>query len=293
MKFFHILVSTVLTASLLFPPSALAAFSDVPTSHDNFDGISYVQEEGIVKGYADGSFKPDLPINRAEFTKIIVEAVTEQVTPGSGEKCFSDVERSAWFYHYVCFAKTQGILGGYPDGSFKPAQNITFVEASKIISNSFGYQTGTHEVWYKPSVDVLAGKNAIPSTVGTFTKNITRGEMAEMIYRLKNGITNKSSTNYNTLSGKFVTEERPAQTIHVSITSSSFGPERTINVGDTVVWTNEDTMAHSIRGAFIPGGESNRLNNGHTFEHMFQEVGTFNYDCGIHGSMTGKIIVKP
>jgi hypothetical protein len=54
--------------------NAYAFFSDVSSGHVNYDAIKYVQDNGIVSGYQDGTFKPDKTINRAEFTKIIVAA---------------------------------------------------------------------------------------------------------------------------------------------------------------------------------------------------------------------------
>ena len=177
-----------LLITFLFVPGALAAstrFSDVPSSHPNLDAIQYVKDQEIVDGYEDGTFKPDNSINRAEFTKIIMEAVF----PGEsrGIRCFTDVNNE-WFAKYVCRAKVEGIISGYPDGYFKPAVYISFAEAAKIIVNAFEINTGIRTddpVWYKPYVDELGLKHAIPMSIDSFSKNITRGEMAEIIYRLK------------------------------------------------------------------------------------------------------------
>lgn len=199
MKKFY--VSFLLAAMLLMNFSvAYADFSDVTTDHLYYDAIMYIQEEGIVEGYPDGTYKPDITINRAEFTKIIVEAAVG--TPGASieRHCFPDVDmEDDWFYMYVCFAKGKGWIHGYPDGYFRPGQPVNFAEAAKIVVNTFGYPVESIEPWYKPYVDVLDEKNVIPPTVVTFDQNITRGEMAEMIYRLKNDITYKPSNSYSEL----------------------------------------------------------------------------------------------
>lgn len=179
---------------------ASAAFTDVSKSHPNYDAIMYVQSENIVKGYADGSYKPDQKINRAEFTKIIVEAVVGQEPLEHAGQCFPDVKTGMWFYSYVCYAERMGILGGYPDGFFKPANDINFVEAAKIIAIAFEYQTSTDtQVWFKGYVDALGNFHAIPASVSAFEKTITRGEMAEIIYRLKTQKTDKTYHTYDTI----------------------------------------------------------------------------------------------
>jgi len=186
-----------------------ASFNDVPASHINSDAIEYVKTNGIVEGYPNGDFKPDSTINRAEFTKIIVGAKFDSATIDS---CiskniqqswtyvfFPDVPKDAWFAKYICVAKINNIVAGYPDGNFKPANDINFAEASKIIVNTFGYTVGTDSVWYKPFVDKLGESKAIPTTITDFNKNITRGEMAEIIYRLKANVTTKESLTYQTI----------------------------------------------------------------------------------------------
>jgi hypothetical protein len=124
----------VLSASLSF-----AGFNDVLSSHSYKDAIEWLQEKGFADGYKDengnstGNFGPDDLINRAEFTKILMEmdyvGDPSQIT---GSDCFPDV-KDEWFAKYVCKAKTEEIIDGYPDGTFKPDRNVSFVEAAKII----------------------------------------------------------------------------------------------------------------------------------------------------------------
>lgn len=186
---------------------ASAEFIDVNESHDNFDGIAYVESEGIVQGYEDGTYRPDDRINRAEFTKILVEAayndeVINQCINQHAAKymisfgdAFLDVPDTEWFAKYVCTAYAKDVIEGYPDGSFKPAGDINFVEAAKIIVKTFDYPTEeyTGAEWYVPYVNVLEDKFAIPSSVSGYSAAMTRGEMAEMIYRLRADVMDKVS----------------------------------------------------------------------------------------------------
>lgn len=170
------------------------SFKDVFSNHANFDAIEYVKSEDIVEGYADGTYKPSQRINRAEFTKIIVGAAfdynSNQDPSGydifslSG-LTFSDLDSGAWYNPYLRRAVEEGVIGGYPDGTFKPAESINFAEAAKIVVISFDLEYGSDTIWYKPFTDALTSKGAVPSSIRNPDQKITRGEMAEIIYRLQ------------------------------------------------------------------------------------------------------------
>lgn len=175
-----------------------ASFEDVVIEHPNEAAIAYLKSKGIVKGYDDGTFLPDTTINRAEFMKIIIGAA---ILDPQGSGCFKDV-KDEWFAKYICEAKNKGYVSGYPDGTFKPDLNISVVEASKIVTKAFGLKTETSssgELWFKPFVASLAAKNAIPVSIDYPEKKVTRGEMAEMAWRVKAGITTKSTKSFASL----------------------------------------------------------------------------------------------
>lgn len=164
--------------------AALAIFSDVPMQHPNAKAIQFVQEQGIVSGYPDGTFKPQQLINRAEFTKIIIGAVVGQEPLEHAGQCFPDVVSGMWFYPYVCYAERVGIISGFPDGTFQPEKNISLAEAAKIVANSFEFPINAGEPWFQPFIDALREKNALPTTLQDPAQLLTRGEMAEIIYRI-------------------------------------------------------------------------------------------------------------
>ncbi len=189
-------------------PTVSAAFQDVPASHPNKEAIDYVQEKQIVSGYPDGSFQPDRVLNRAEFTKIIVGS---RLAAGSINAClsrntllkkriFSDVPKSSWFEKFVCSAKVGKIIAGYSDGSFQPEKGINVAEAAKIVSGSYGLKITAGEPrrgelvepWFAPYLERLSELSALPDSIAKISsltkkasKALTRGEMAEMIYRLR------------------------------------------------------------------------------------------------------------
>lgn len=176
--------------------SSGVVFSDLDYDDPSEEAIVNLQESSVVDGYPDGTFKSLNKINRAEFLKIVVGSVFDEA---EGSNCFSDV-KDEWFAKYVCFAKEQNIVDGYSDGTFKPADNINFAEASKIISKAFGLaETEDSEIWYKNFVEAIAEKNAIPFSISDLDKKIYRGEMAELVWRLKEDITDKDSLQYEEL----------------------------------------------------------------------------------------------
>ena len=186
---------------LFFIPYARAeVFSDVASEHYNGDAIEYLKNNSIVEGYSDGTYKPENRINRAEFTKIIIEALyTDEEIDACNTASFSDVPAGEWYSKYICMAKKYGVVSGYPDGTFRPADFINFAEASKIIAEAEGVQedsTGTNNEWFAGYVKGLEEKKAIPSTVQFFDNQITRGEMSEMVYRLEDEVTDKVTATY-------------------------------------------------------------------------------------------------
>lgn len=206
MKHVKLFVSLTAVAAILavsLAAGAWAAFSDVGSGHANYDAIMYVQENDIVGGYPDGTFRPDDPINRAELLKILIETKygDEIGDFGLSSAClFSDVASSAWYAKYVCMGKTDDIVDGYPDGTFRPTEYVSFVEAAKMIVITMGYLAyPNEEVWYEPYVYALGDRNAIPTSIAGFSVDLTRGEMAEIIYRLDAEITDKAYLSYNDL----------------------------------------------------------------------------------------------
>jgi hypothetical protein len=182
-------------------------FSDVPESSLNYDAIEYLRQNNVIRGYPDGTFRPDTRLNRAELLQLMTnpflistdrlnDCVGEEITPKQMTYVFyTDVGLDSWYASAVCLATVQKIVNGYPDKTFRPGNYVTFVEAAKMIGNvlSFSVTEEPGEQWYEPYVRKLSERNAIPTTVGSLSETITRGEIAEMIFRLKTNLTTKQS----------------------------------------------------------------------------------------------------
>ncbi|MEM9072494.1 MAG: S-layer homology domain-containing protein [Myxococcota bacterium] len=108
-----------------------ARFSDVGQSWALYM-ISELGSDGVVAGYANGTFRPNAPVTRAELAALLVAAF-----PGCrqsrGARSFPDVARSFWGHDAIRKAYRCGMMSGYPDGSFGPGRTTTRLESVVAI----------------------------------------------------------------------------------------------------------------------------------------------------------------
>jgi subtilisin family serine protease len=177
--------------------SSVAVFSDVNKFNKNFRAITYLHDQGIISGYADGTFRPEQGVTRAEMLKILIKGGLG-VTPGSeyGKACFKDVKASDWFSIYVCYAHAKGWTEGYADGTFQPNKQINKVEAIKFLALINNLPKSN--LSFLPYVDVPTGawyeiylKEAFQMGLLEEINNLyepdnsmTRGSISESIFRL-------------------------------------------------------------------------------------------------------------
>ena len=118
----------LLTEQMEANKSYPASFSDVTSAHWAANYIGYMEQFGIVRGYSDGTFRPNAPITRAEFAAICCRF--EQLTDGAAT--FTDVPASHWEAKSIAYAAKRGWVTGYADGTFKPGNNITRAEVAAV-----------------------------------------------------------------------------------------------------------------------------------------------------------------
>lgn len=178
-------LSYILTTILFINNTNISfGFSDIDT-YKYKKAIEYLKNNNIVQGYNDGTYQPNKNINRAEFLKIILESNKFVINTIQFRNCFPDVGIE-WYAKYVCFAKEMGIVQGYNDGMFKPERNINYVEALKIAYESNddkGKQNTKDRFWYSKYLEDAKDRGISLDELST-DSIITRGEMAELMYRL-------------------------------------------------------------------------------------------------------------
>ena len=127
---FVFLFTSVCLPSITTKAEPVNNFSDIQ-NHWAVQQISDWNNQDLVGGYADGTFKPDNSITRAEFIALVNRAFgyTEEKPVN-----FSDVKVSDWFNSEVAKASVVGYIAGYPDGTFNPNSPISRQEAAAVLA---------------------------------------------------------------------------------------------------------------------------------------------------------------
>ena len=115
----------------------VSEFSDVSASDWYGTTVATLSAMDIVRGYEDGTFRPNAPITRAEFAAIATRFFEEtgaEYEPGT----FDDVTGDEWFANAIADAVELGLIGGYPDGTVRPNNNITRAEACAVVNRTLG-----------------------------------------------------------------------------------------------------------------------------------------------------------
>jgi hypothetical protein len=120
------------TSAFLITITRRHPWSDLQEGHWADDPVQYLADQGVISGYADGSFRPNENVTRAQFAKMLVLGMGWQVqTPSS--PTFSDVASDYWAYGYIETAAAHGVITGYGDGTFRPANTVTRAQVAKMI----------------------------------------------------------------------------------------------------------------------------------------------------------------
>ncbi|BAY61859.1 putative S-layer region-like protein [Calothrix brevissima NIES-22] len=176
-------------------------FSDIQ-NHWAKASILAASQRNILKGYPDGTFRPNAPVNRAEFAAIIVTGLPKQ-SVSRPPITFTDVPASHWAAKAIAQAYQTNFLSGYPNSLFKPSELVLRVQALVAVASGLKYQaTADPATTLKKNYDDLAqipsyAINAIAAATEKAivvnypdikrlqpNQNITRGEIAALVCRI-------------------------------------------------------------------------------------------------------------
>jgi hypothetical protein len=131
-----------------------ASFWDVSTEHWAYPYIEYVAGAGVVEGYPEGDYRPDLPVDRAQMavyvarsiaTPVGEEGLSAYVPPA--EPTFADVPNTGygprwdephWAYTHVEYCAAAEVVQGYGDGHYHPDDVVTRDQMATYIARAFG-----------------------------------------------------------------------------------------------------------------------------------------------------------
>jgi hypothetical protein len=128
-------ISLIIIFTFLFTTSisfASSHFSDVE-NHWAETYIEYLSSQGLISGFPDGTFKPNDTLTRAQVSSILSNELNLNPEPAN----FPDVASSHWANGHIGAVVSQGIMNGYPDGTFKPDNPMTRAEVSAVIASAY------------------------------------------------------------------------------------------------------------------------------------------------------------
>lgn len=131
---------TPIVQSVVAPMPVFAqttGFSDVSSNYWAADFIAELSRRDVIKGFSDGTFRPDAPVTRAQFAAMLSKAFNKQTTRGSVR--FVDVSSTYWAASAIQEAYTTGFMSGYPGGVFRPEQNIPREQVLVSLASGLNY----------------------------------------------------------------------------------------------------------------------------------------------------------
>ncbi|MEK7673488.1 MAG: S-layer homology domain-containing protein [Patescibacteria group bacterium] len=210
-KLFSVFLLVVFGAFLLpaIYSTPAFAFSDVKTNTSYKGSIEWMADNEVIKGYSDNNFKPDQCVTRAEFLKMLYKMAEVDTSTYTivDAKLLPDADRNAWYINFIATGYGRKIISGYPDGKFKPNQCVNRAEAIKMAVLEF-YRDEIPELeasgetaldmkendWFYKYVrftlkaNLIGLNHAVRTDAGIKVMpagNMTRAEVAELLFRIK------------------------------------------------------------------------------------------------------------
>lgn len=105
-------------------------FTDVASSNEYHDAIQTLASQGIIKGYSDGTFKPNQPITRGQFSKILTKILN---ITGEGTLPFKDISTGNEYYSSIAALYENGLTKGTSAITYSPYANVTRGQFASFI----------------------------------------------------------------------------------------------------------------------------------------------------------------
>ncbi|MBD5169927.1 MAG: leucine-rich repeat protein [Oscillibacter sp.] len=141
-----------------YDPEAVAwvnPFSDAAEGAWYYDAVRFVNENGLMNGYSNGTFGPDNYLSRAMLAQILYNR--EGAPAVTGGSAFTDAAPGQWYTSAVAWAAANGIVGGYGDGRFGPNDNITREQLAVMLWRYAGSPAAAGEELAFHDADRISG----------------------------------------------------------------------------------------------------------------------------------------
>lgn len=148
------------------------------------------------QSFTSGQATVRATITSGDSVQIVAEGGYTAQSTAMGQRIFSDVAAATPYSSDIIALKNAGVIGGYPDGTFRPTQGINRAEAVKILVRGLGlpeaavnqsFSDVPRDAWFQPYVLTAAANNAVGGYPdGTFRpeRNINRAEFMKVVLEL-------------------------------------------------------------------------------------------------------------
>ncbi|NLK97163.1 MAG: S-layer homology domain-containing protein [Epulopiscium sp.] len=177
LKKIQIILFVIVLSVVSFKPSFAATDSQIQAGNK-------LRTLKILAGYEDGSLRLDNHITRAEIATILVRVLGYENTiiVGMEEQKFKDVKDSHWASSNIKKAAKLGLITGYPDGSFKPNQDITYAEITAMMVRITKQDKNLEGVWPYNYINKGRQLGIVQEENINFNQKVTRGTVAELLW---------------------------------------------------------------------------------------------------------------
>ncbi|NEP02011.1 MAG: DUF1565 domain-containing protein [Symploca sp. SIO2E9] len=136
------------SGAVSFPYSKVPATLIGPNQFSDLGGhwaeafVQKLVQKGLIRGFPDGTFRPEDKLNRAQYAAIIAKSFDLPRQVGTGAGVFSDVPGGFWAAEAIRTAASMGFISGFPDRTFRPQQNLTRLQALMSLVSGLGLNGG-------------------------------------------------------------------------------------------------------------------------------------------------------
>ena len=191
-KLLALVLTLVMTLSLAVVGSN-AAFKDADKVNETYsEAVNVLSGMKVFQGYTDGSFQPTGDITRAEVAAIVYRLYTGDVTDKQASlyatyNKFSDMDGAAWAKGYIGYCANAGLIKGYDDKTFGPADKVTGYQALAMILRAVGYDKNdefTGAQWQLRVASTAQQAGVLVNVKGVdLNAAATRELVAELLFR--------------------------------------------------------------------------------------------------------------
>lgn len=169
-----------------------ASFPDVPANASYAKAVNTLVEMGIIRGYEDGTFRPEGRITRGEFSKVIcvmINGADDDTFKTKPSGAFFDDTLGHWAEKYIEYAVSLGLINGYGNGNFGPDDTLTYAQALKIVVCHMGYDEGANRAGGWPyGYEIMADDLGLTKNIfAKLDDEVTRGEVCLLLYNMSSG----------------------------------------------------------------------------------------------------------